>query len=304
MKISMKINRRFLGILVLFLGMQLTTVARQVPEMMSSLPATFRQTQANQIIGSDLLTPFFEKIRKADRPVRVLHLGDSHVRGHVFTVETRQCLEKVWGDSAVYADKITYKTSALARETGKAGLVYHAYGINGATYGQFNNEQTLSKFDELNPDLIILSFGTNEAHGRNYTEEWQIQEMDALLASLKERFPDADFLLTTPPGSYWRKRVKKTLKNGRKTYVTRHILNEQVEQVANTQVTYGAEHQIPVWDLYHVVGGADYACRNWRNAGLQRSDYIHYTSEGYILQGKLLAEAILKAYYSYETNIL
>lgn len=304
MKISMKINRRFLGILVLFLGMQLTTVARQVPEMMSSLPATFRQTQANQIIGSDLLTPFFEKIRKADRPVRVLHLGDSHVRGHVFTVETRQCLEKAWGDSAVYADKITYKTSALARETGKAGLVYHAYGINGATYGQFNNEQTLSKFDELNPDLIILSFGTNEAHGRNYTEEWQIQEMDALLASLKERFPDADFLLTTPPGSYWRKRVKKTLKNGRKTYVTRHILNEQVEQVANTQVAYGAEHQIPVWDLYHVVGGADYACRNWRNAGLQRSDYIHYTSEGYILQGKLLAEAILKAYYSYETNIL
>ena len=304
MKISMKINRRFLGILVLFLGMQLTTVARQVPEMMSSLPATFRQTQANQIIGSDLLTPFFEKIRKADRPVRVLHLGDSHVRGHVFTVETRQCLEKVWGDSAVYADKITYKTSALARETGKAGLVYHAYGINGATYGQFNNEQTLSKFDELNPDLIILSFGTNEAHGRNYTEEWQIQEMDALLALLKERFPAADFLLTTPPGSYWRKRVKKTLKNGRKTYVTRHILNEQVELVANTQVTYGAEHQIPVWDLYHVVGGADYACRNWRNAGLQRSDYIHYTSEGYILQGKLLAEAILKAYYSYETNIL
>lgn len=304
MKISMKINRRFLGILVLFLGMQLTTVARQVPEMMSSLPATFRQTQANQIIGSDLLTPFFEKIRKADRPVRVLHLGDSHVRGHVFTVETRQCLEKVWGDSAVYADKITYKTSALARETGKAGLVYHAYGINGATYGQFNNEQTLGKFDELNPDLIILSFGTNEAHGRNYTEEWQIQEMDALLASLKERFPAADFLLTTPPGSYWRKRVKKTLKNGRKTYVTRHILNEQVEQVANTQVAYGAEHQIPVWDLYHVVGGADYACRNWRNAGLQRSDYIHYTSEGYILQGKLLAEAILKAYYSYETNIL
>lgn len=304
MKISMKINRRFLGILVLFLGMQLTTVARQVPEMMSSLPATFRQTQANQIIGSDLLTPFFEKIRKADRPVRVLHLGDSHVRGHVFTVETRQCLEKAWGDSAVYADKITYKTSALARETGKAGLVYHAYGINGATYGQFNNEQTLSKFDELNPDLIILSFGTNEAHGRNYTEEWQIQEMDALLASLKERFPDADFLLTTPPGSYWRKRVKKTLKNGRKTYVTRHILNEQVEQVANTQVAYGVERQIPVWDLYHVVGGADYACRNWRNAGLQRSDYIHYTSEGYILQGKLLAEAILKAYYSYETNIL
>ena len=219
-------------------------------------------------------------------------------------METRQRLEDAWGDSAVYDDKITYKTSALARETGKAGLVYHAYGINGATYGQFNNEQTLRKFDDLNPDLIILSFGTNEAHGPNYTEEWQIREMDALLASLKERFPEADFLLTTPPGSYWRKRVKKTLKNGRKTYVTRHILNEQVEQVAQTQVAYGAEHGIPVWDLYHVVGGADYACRNWRSAGLQRSDYIHYTPEGYILQGKLLAEAILKAYYSYETNIL
>ena len=81
--------------------MQLTLMARQVPEMTASMPPTFRQTQVNQILGSDLLTPFFEKIKKADRPVRVLHLGDSHVRGHVFTVETRQCLEQAWGDSAV-----------------------------------------------------------------------------------------------------------------------------------------------------------------------------------------------------------
>lgn len=288
----------------LLLSMQLTVMGRKVPGMTAFMPPTFRETQTNRIIEPELLVPFFEKIRKGDRPVRVLHLGDSHVRGHVFTVETRQCLEEAWGDSAVYDDKITYKTSALARETGKAGLVYHAYGINGATYSQFNKEQVLSKFDKLKPDLIILSFGTNEAHGPNYTEEWQIREMDGLIGALKKRFPEADFLLTTPPGSYWRKRVKKTLKNGRKTYVTRHILNEQVEEVANTQVAYGAEHDIPVWDLYHVVGGADYACRNWRSAGLQRSDYIHYTPAGYILQGKLLAEAILKAYYSYETNTL
>ena len=41
-------------------------------------------------------------------PVRVVHIGDSHVRGHVYPLVTRRCLESDFGAEAVYPDSITY----------------------------------------------------------------------------------------------------------------------------------------------------------------------------------------------------
>lgn len=294
-------KNRLIGLLCMLLAMQCLS-AREKPGAPETVLSGFKERGENMILGAEYLADFFDCIRLSNRPVRVLHLGDSHVRGHVFSVETRHCLEHAWGDSAVYDDNITYKTTAMARETGKGGLVYHAFGVNGATYEEFNRQQIAARFDTLDIDLVILSFGTNEAHAPHFTCAWMEEELDKLLASLRSAFPHSAFLLTTPPGSYWKKKVRRKLKNGRRIYVNRYIHNEQVEQVAEAQVTYGATHAIPVWDLYRMAGGKDYACRNWRMAGLQRPDHVHYTREGYLLQGQLLAEAILKAYQEYETN--
>ncbi len=268
----------------------------------SALPESFLKTQSNRLIREDALFPFFEKIKANQGPVRVVHLGDSHVRGHVFPVAVRRELEAVWGSDAVEETKITYKTSALAKETGAPGLVYHAIGINGAKYEDFDTEKGLKQVSDLKPDMIILSFGTNEAHGRNYTESWHETEMDALVQSLRRRCPEAVILLTTPPGSYWSHRVK-TVSAGRSRYVTRRVPNEHTKRVVATQLSYADRWQLPVWDLYGIVGGSLFACRNWNNAGLQRPDKIHYTPEGYKLQGRLLAEAILNAYQRYERSL-
>lgn len=265
----------------------------------SALPESFLKTKSNELIRGEALIPFFRKIKSNEAPVRVVHLGDSHVRGHVFPVAVRHELEAVWGSEAVEDAKITYNTPALARETGAPGLVYHAIGINGAKYADFDNETRLQQVSELNPDLIILSFGTNEAHGRNYTENWHETEMDALVQSLKQRCPEAVVMLTTPPGSYWSQRVK-TVSQGRSRYVTRRVPNEHTKRVVATQLDYADRHSLPVWDLYGIVGGSPFACKNWSNAGLQRPDKIHYTPAGYTLQGRLLAEAILTAYQNYE----
>lgn len=265
----------------------------------SALPESFLKTKNNQLIRSEALIPFFKKIKAHTAPARVVHLGDSHVRGHVFPVVVRQELEAAWGCEAVEADKITYKTSALARETGAPGLVYHAIGINGAKYEDFDNEERLKQVSALAPDLIILSFGTNEAHGRNYTESWHEAEMDALVQNLRKRCPEAVILLTTPPGSYWTRRVS-TVSQGRTRYVTRRVPNEHTKRVVDTQLDYAERNRLPVWNLYDIVGGSLFACKNWSNAGLQRADKIHYTPEGYTLQGRLLAEAILNAYQHYE----
>jgi hypothetical protein len=54
--------------------------------------------------------------------------------------------------------------------------------------------------------------------------------------------------------------------------------------------------------MYNVVGGSLRACKNWQEARLMRPDHVHYLPEGYILQGNLLYEAIIKAYNDYVSH--
>lgn len=264
------------------------------------LPEVFADVRPNLIERPEELMPFFRKLKAGETPVRVVHLGDSHVRGHVFPRETRRMLEAAWGGEAVFHDSITYRTSALARETGKPGLVYHAIGINGAHYCNFDTEAFLLQVSRLHPDLIILSFGTNEAHGARYQEDWHRAEMDALVTHLRERSPQAQILLTTPPGAYKTTRQRRRNTTGRSRYVTLRTENKNTPQVVKVQTDYARRHNLPLWNLYEIAGGVRSACSNWRNYGLINKDLIHFTPQGYTLQGKLLAEALLNAYENVE----
>ncbi|MCD8266918.1 MAG: hypothetical protein LUC33_07180, partial [Prevotellaceae bacterium] len=63
---------------------------------------------------AQVLRPFFLKLTRKQEPVRVVHVGDSHVRGHIFPLVVRHLLEEDFGSEAVEDDKITYQTSGLA----------------------------------------------------------------------------------------------------------------------------------------------------------------------------------------------
>ena len=56
-----------------------------------------------------------------------------------------------------------------------------------------------------------------------------------------------------------------------------------------------SEHGLASWDLYNICGG-EAAVRNWIAAGLMRPDRVHYEPQGYAIQGKLLAEALLRCF--------
>ena len=91
----------------------------------NSMPKTFKNTRENIIMDTaHVLIPFFEKLRVRREPVRIVHIGDSHIRGHVLPLTVRRNLENEFGGEAVYPDTITYHTSGIARETGKPGDRY------------------------------------------------------------------------------------------------------------------------------------------------------------------------------------
>ena len=116
--------------------------------------------------------------------------------------------------------------------------------------------------------------------------------MKHLIDKIKSECPNVTFLLTTPPGAY--------VRNGRRG----RVINPRTSLVVDTQLKFAEENQLAVWDMYHVVGGSQYACRNWTAAHLFQRDKIHFTREGYILQGLLLHEALIKEYNKYVGNRL
>lgn len=254
----------------------------------SPMPAVFRNTTENELTDpAGSLHPFWEKLGALDRPLRIVHIGDSHVRGHVFPYVMRCSLEDDFGSKAVENIPVTYQTSGIARETGSNGVVYHILGVNGATCQSFSTPEHIRQIADLHPDLVILSFGTNEAHGRRYNASEHTAAMNYLIEELKASCPDVAFLMTTPPGAY--------VRNGRRG----KIINSRTPLVVENELKFAREHGIAIWDMYDIVGGKQRACLNWNAANMYQRDKIHFTHEGYTLQGLLLHEAFIKAYNHY-----
>ena len=91
-------------------------------------------------------------------------------------------------------------------------------------------------------------------------------------------------MLTTPPGAYLR------VARGRYT------INRHTPASVATILKVAERYNLPVWDLYNIAGGEKSACANWMKGEYFRPDKIHFIPEGYVVQGELLATAILKAY--------
>ena len=249
------------------------------------IPRSFLRTRTNELLYADNLNRFFGQMtNRKNKSVRVVQIGDSHVRGHVLPVAVRRKLESAWGGEAMVNAPINYHTSALAQETGINGFVFHAMGKNGATLSYYMDEGVQREIARLNPDLLIVSLGTNESHAPFDATSYKAQ-LDRFTARMKELCPNITFLLTTPPGSY-----------------RRRMPNRVGGVVASCQRSYGASNGIAVWNLYEIVGGDVRACMNWRGARMMARDGVHYTHEAYNLQGNLLGEAILKAYNNWAMN--
>lgn len=244
-----------------------------VPVPVLVLPAAFRQVGTNELSDSlGLLRPFWKKLRRlrlgasADT-LRILHIGDSHIRGHIFPQTVGQLMQEVFG-----------------------AISYTDMGINGASCVTFTHPDCMARMAALRPDLLILSFGTNESHNRRYTSLLHYRQMDDLVRMIRDSLPGVPMLMTAPPGSYdsFRHRRRRTYK-----------INPRVAIAVRTICRFADDNGLAVWNLYDIAGGIRRACLNWHEAGLMRPDHVHYTLEGYLLQGKLLHQALLKAYNDY-----
>lgn len=239
-----------------------------------ALPQEFKMTADNRLTDSiGILNPIWEKLRLlrmgySTDTLRIVHVGDSHIRGHILPRTTGALLTQSFG-----------------------AVSYTDMGINGAFCTTFTRPERIAAIAALQPHLLILSFGTNESHNRRYNSMAHYRQMDELVRMIYDSLPNVRILLTTPPGSYDSVRRNRR----RRTYTVNPRTSIAVETIRRFAFNNGTA----VWNMYDVVGGRKRACLNWWEAGLMRPDHVHYLPEGYVLQGELLYQALLKAYNDY-----
>ncbi|PZR29594.1 MAG: hypothetical protein DI535_02450 [Citrobacter freundii] len=209
-------------------------------------------------------------------------------------------LDKTENDSSVYREVVLkqpvtgFTLNCLPTDQPKAfygvtlensspGILYHTIGVNGARYDQYNIAPLFwQQLPALKADLYIISLGTNEAQRASFFEAMFLKDLEAFLTKLKETSPGAAILITTAPDSY---RLKRTS-------------NKVLQSLNKSLATYCNKNYIPIWDLYRITNGFGSAY-SWSRRGLMNRDRIHFTAEGYRLQGSLLFNAIAKGYNDY-----
>ena len=167
----------------------------------------------------------------------------------------------------------------VSLENGEPGVRVHTIGVNGAKYDQYNQQPTFwEQLPALAADLVIISLGTNEAQAGTFIEDKFLEPVDTFVNRVKEIFPGAAILITTPQDSY----------KGKKSNTVMRELNYSL-------AAYCQKNNIGLWDLYKVTNGYGSA-KNWFRRGLLNKDKVHFTAAGYALQGKLLFNALARGY--------
>lgn len=171
---------------------------------------------------------------------------------------------------------------------GEPGILYHAVGVNGAMYQNYTDPDFMPRLALLNPDLLIVSLGTNESFGARFREAEFTAQIRSFLSMVKKYMPNTTLLLTTPAECYKRVRVNK------KRVYTR---NDNIAKAATAIVKLAEQEGIACWDLFSTTGGKD-SSKKWFKEGYLSRDRIHFTKEGYQHQADLFFLSWMNWYQS------
>ena len=167
----------------------------------------------------------------------------------------------------------------------QAGVTYSGIGVNGAKSSDYNKFPLFfEQLKALQPDLIIISLGTNESFDKQTADQY-FSQLDQMITTIKAKTPLATILVTTPPPSV----------------LHRKYTNTFIEDYAQKIKSSAHETGYAVWDLFEVFGGNKNIFKNAAK-GLMARDKVHYSKAGYEKQADLFFEAFLKSYELYKST--
>lgn len=173
----------------------------------------------------------------------------------------------------------TYSLSGVVLENNLPGVIYHVIGVNGAKVSDYNKYPLFfEQLPALEPDLVIVSLGTNESFGK-WATPYFITQMKSFVDQVKAKNPNTIVLLMSPPPSAYRKGA----------------LNPFIEDYAQALAQMNG---CVFWNLLDKLGGAE-AAQDKAFLKNMAKDKVHYTIDGYQNQGRLFLNDFISAYDNY-----
>lgn len=159
-----------------------------------------------------------------------------------------------------------------------SGVSYQQNGLVGAQFTHLikHEDQVILQLKEINPDLIIFSYGTNEAYD-NIDSKFYFEKVSQFINQLKKNLPYASILLTNAPDT----------RSGGKTPISQINVNETLKKVSN-------QCQTAFFDLNKAMGGWG-SLYNWQKKGFVLNDQLHFNKEGAKVLGQLITYAIFSS---------
>lgn len=159
------------------------------------------------------------------------------------------------------------------------GITYNSLGVGGSSLYSITNNNSLliNDINNYQPDLIILSFGSNDAYNKSFDSIKYKTKLENFIDSITIRQPEISILLTSPPDSRSKNREPVCIDK----------IQEVFLKISENR------YNVAYWDLRAIMGGKN-SVLNWLKYKLAATDKLHYTKAGYNLQAELLIKALLK----------
>ncbi|MBO4923802.1 MAG: hypothetical protein J5382_06715 [Bacteroidales bacterium] len=170
--------------------------------------------------------------------------------------------------------------------SGRKGINYYCSGVNGARLTTWLEQcpDLPRDLQLVKPDLAIFAVGINDSACKavDFKPERFKENYRRLIRLIREQSPDCAFIFITNNDSY--------------RYIRRGMTyNHNGPTVQKAMFELAKEYGAAVWDVYDIMGGKDSVIK-WRDAGLVKSDRLHFTQEGYVLLGDMLYNALVDDY--------
>lgn len=175
-----------------------------------------------------------------------------------------------------------FNFQGLYLENSQPGIVCSSIGVAGAKHADYlENPLFFQQLPLLQPDLLIISMGTNESFENQFDAALFQQRLDTFYVRIQREFPTTAVIVTGAGDCFKTKRNRK-------------VKNENLLTINQILRSKCSQYGFAFWDFYNVMGG-DGSMEKWQQAGLAERDNIHLTEKGYRLQGELLQIAIENA---------
>lgn len=195
---------------------------------------------------------------------------------------SEESLDKIYITSN---DKTTdFSLNGILLENNNSGILYSAIGVNGAKASDYLKYPLFfEQLKAVEADLVVISLGTNESFDKQETVTFYTS-LEEMLLSIKKQNPKVEILLTTPPPSLFQRKYPNTF----------------IASYTKSILDFAEKNNYAVWDMYKNMGGL-YSVNSNAKKGLMSRDKVHYSKQGYELQGELFFAALMETYTNFKS---